>query len=524
MRRANEGTENETQRTGRSQKRSFSGRKLILPLAIVAVVLVVVIVAMMILPGMLSGEKFSLIDRAAMPVMFDDETIYFLAGGEKIDSRMDADSIVKWNASMDGNVVCFTVQEDEDEVMYILSDSNVYTVTENMTQFVMAESGKVVTYVLEEELYAYTVSKMTSEKIASDVESIQTISPDGKTVAYVDMDGITRVISGDNVMEMEEDVTVISVSDDGKYIYTIEENEDGETCLFLRNMKGVVGVVAVDVKYSTSNKNENDQTTTQATNTDAVLFYTNKDHSQLIFQAKGKSDYKWYAAEKKELNDEKHDLSGADLLVPVIPENAQTYTRDNLVILGVDSISDMVYSTAKADEEYVKLVYVDSKWNTSTLVSKVTNVQVGADGENVFYMKNDRLFSIAAEAGAQSAQLADGVALFKVTADGSGVYFVDEDDVLYYCKSNGTVKQIAETAESLYVAQDGYAFYTFEDSLYAAKGTGKVTTVVEDFTDGEIEVCADCTYYVMDEDDSLCIYVATSGTKFEKLGVLMEAE
>lgn len=534
-----------------SQKKSshFSGKKLVKPLAVVAAVLVVVILAVLVVSSFTSGGKFDMIDRTALPVIFDDETIYFLTDGGKIDSRLDAEGIKEWNASMDGNVAYFTAQEEEDVMVYVLAGENVYPVTENVDQILMAETGSALAYVLEEELYVYTVDKKTTEKVVSDVEKIVTISPDGKTLAYVGLDGFSYVINDGKVVEIGEDVTVISVSDGGKYIYTIEENEEGDTCLVLRNLKGVVGVVAVGVKDTQTatpgagnngnttgdnngttddgNKNEGgDQPSAQTTTTNVTipLFYTNKDHTQLIFQAQGRSGYKWYAVEKKELEDEKHDLSGADLLRPVMPAQAQSYTRGDLMILGMDSISDMVYSAADAEDESLKLVYINQKWETSTLVSKVTNVQVGEDGENVFYVKNARLFTISAEAGAQSLQVADDVKSFQVTSDGKGVYFVDEDDCLYYSKSSGSAKMVAEGVDALYITQDGYALFTFEDSLYGVKGTGKVETLVEDFTGGQVWIAAECTYYVVDEDDSMTVYAATRGVKFEKLGVLLEEE
>lgn len=511
----------------RTRTRKKAKSKTVLKIgAIAAGVLLVAALVVLVILNFPSGGGFETVDRVILPFTFDDETIYFLADGEKIDSRLDAEKIEDWNVSMDGTVAYFTVREEEDEMLYVLSGKDVLSVTENARQIIMSETGSAVAYVQEEELYIYRVDKMTTEKIASDVEQVCTISPDGKTIAYTGIDGQSYVYSDGKVVEMGEGVLVISLSDGGKYIYTVEENSEGDRCLCLHNLKGMIGIVAVGVKEKQPDQQPAPDTTpdeeAENVRADIPLFYTNKDHTQLIFQSRVKSGYKWYAVEKKGLEDDRHDLSGADILKPILSDNAQSYIRGNLMILGVDSVTDLVYSTADVDEENLKLVYLNDQWQTSTLVSKVNDVRIDEDGETIFYRKNDKLFSIAVEAGAQSRQLAEEVKSFQVRLDGKGLYYLDEYDILYYCKNGGQPQQVAEEVTTFYVTADGYVLYTDEYSLYSAKGADKQRTLVEDFRPGYVLAEADCTYYVANEDDSMTVYAANGGVKFQKLGVLLE--
>lgn len=522
----------EKTRQERTGRKPSSGKKLpVKALAavggVVLAILLIVIVAVN-LPGGGSGDYY-IADRTVLPVIFDDDTIYFLADGEKIDSRLDADEIIDWEPSMDGNVVYFSAKEGSDTMAYVLSGKSILTVTDNADQVLLSESGAALAYVQDEELYLYRVAKKTAEKLASDVEQIIAISPDGETVAYMSIDDVCYIQSGKNTLEMGEDITVISVSNEGKYIYTIEEDEEGRMCLNLYNMKGSVGVVATGVKDVQTVipvlPDEGQQGSTgekAALTVDVPLFYTNADHSQLIFQAEAKSGYKWYVTEKEGQEDNKHDLTAADLLKPVLPANVQTYTRGDLTVLGVDSLNDALYSTSNAKDESMKMVYVDKDWQTATLVSKVTEIQIDLTGELAYYMKNGSVYSVEVSAGAQPKTLADEVASYKVSSNGKGIYYMDDYGVLFYQKTDGQSKQVYEDVDEYYVNKDGYVLFTSEYGLYCAKGADSVQTLTEDFETGYVMVTADCTYYVVEEDDSLNIYAASSGMKFQKLGVLLD--
>lgn len=492
----------DTEKTEQNFFRSVSKKTWIMIAGITAAVLVLLVLIVVVSSNMSAGGKFDMMDREVIYKAFDDETIYFLTNGEKVDSRLDAEKLESWNTSMDGNVAYFTVKEGKDVVLYVLSGKDVLYVTENADQVMMTETGSAVAYIENEELYLYDVNKASAEKVATEVESLMTISPDGKTVAFMGLDDMTYLCNEGKLTEMTEETTVVSISNGGKYIYCIEMNEEDVPCLYLYNLKGNVGLVAEDV------------------NTENATFYTNKEHTQLIFQAMGRSDYKWYAVEKKELEDEKHDLSSTDLFAPVVPVGAQRYDRDGLIVLGVESLSGMAYSTADVDDETAKLVFVNSGWETSILVSKVTNIQINANGDKIYYMKSGRLFSIEAKARAQSNQLADDVVSYVITSDGKTVYYIDENEILYYQKGEKNL-ELSEDVQQLYVTHDGYALFVSEDSLYSADGS-KTSTVVDDFEAGYVITAADCTYYAVEEDASLTFYISANGLKFKDIGVLLE--
>lgn len=470
-------------------------------IALIAGGLALVVVLGIVISSLSSGGKFEMLDRELRPANFGDrDSLHFFVGGKKLDTKLDAESFNDWKTSMDGRVAWFTVDEEEEEVLYVLDGESILWVAENPQQITMSATGAALVYIADEELCLYTVNKKSSERIATDITDVLAISPDGKTVAYTGTDGLCYIYSDGKTMELAEDVAVLSVSDGGKYIYCIGQDEEGNACLYLYTTKGQQGLVATGVK----------------TGADAV-FYTNKDHSQLIFQAEGKSGYRWYAVEKNELEDSRHNLNSADAFEPLIPEDAQSYHSGSLMVLGVENLTDMVYCSSDEDDTSMKLIYVSSNWETSTLVSKVTEAQIGEDGKTIYYAKGSRLFSIEAKAGAQSKQLADKIERFTVTSDGQGVYYLNEEGVAFYQKGS-KVEQIGENVEELTVTADGCALFVSNGSLYSSDRGGKVKTVVEDFVNGSVEACADGTYYRVADGDSCTVYGASSGIKFEELG------
>lgn len=470
-------------------------------IALVVGCLALVVVLAIVISSFSAGGKFDMIDRELLPANFGDrDSLHFFVGGKKLDTKLDAEAFNDWKSSMNGQVAWFTVDEEEDEVLYVLDGENILWVAENPQQITMAETGAALVYIADEELCLYTVNKKSGEKIATDITDILAISPDGKTVAYTDAEGVCYIYSEGKTVSLDEDVTVLSVADGGKFIYCIGQDEENNTCLYLYTIKGQQGLVASGVN----------------TDEDAV-FYTNKDHSQLIFQAEGKSGYRWYAVEQNELEDSRHNLNSADIFEPLIPEGAQSYNSGSLTVLGVENMTDMVYCSHDEDDTSMKLIYVSSNWETSTLVSKVTEAQIGEDGKTIYYAKGSRLFSIEAKAGAQSKQLAEKVESYAVTPDGEGVYYLNEDGVAFYQKGN-KVEQIGENVEELTVTYEGYALFVSNGSLYCSEQGDKVKTVVEDFVDGYVEAAADGTYYRISDGEYYVVYGASSGIKFEKLG------
>lgn len=470
-------------------------------IALIAGGLALVVVLVILFSALSSGgSKFDMIDRELLLAdLGERDSLHFYVGGKMLDTRQDTEDFNDWQVSMDGQVAWFLVEEKKDEeVLYVLNDEDILYVVENPQQILMSETGTALAYIAEDELFLYTVDKKSSENIAADVTNIFAISPDGKTVAYTDADGLCYIYNDGKTAELMEEVTVLSVSDGGKYIYCISEDEEGADCLYLYNTKGQIGLVASGVCVENA------------------IFYTNKAHTQLIFQAEGKIGNRWYAVEKDELEENVHNLNSADNFKPLIPENAQICEEGSLRVLGVDSLTEMVYQSYDVDDATMKLVYVSNQWGTSTLVSKVTEAQIGATGEMIYYAKSDRLYSIEAVAGAQSTQLAADVQSFTVTSDGEGVYYLTEEGNAFYQKGSKAVK-IGEFVEELTVTYDGYALFVSEGALYSADRSDKVKTVVADFVGGSVEAAADGTYYRIVEDDICIVYGASSGIKFERL-------
>lgn len=497
-----------------AQNKKRVSKKLIAAIAGIgaALVVLVVVLALLMKGGSSSSSSFDKVKREILRCIFeDDEIVKFVYGGKKVDSRMDSEDTEdfrNWDPSMDGKSASITFREDEDNILYLYSGEKMLQIAENPQQYMMAQNGAAIAYLNEDdELYLYRTSKKGSEKITDDVQCIFALSPDGKSVAYADNDDTTYIYNDGKSRKLGDEVYVLTVSDGAKYIYGIAENEDDddELCLNLYNTKGLVGEVSDKIDYEAN-------------------FYTNAAHTQLIFQLESG---KWYAVEKK--GDRQSLGAAADYLEPLVPENTQTYTYNGsyarVWVLGVNSLSNLAYAFRDIGEGTAKISYINSEWSPSLLANKVSASpypQLNAKGTMLYFCKSDKLYCVEVKEGAETTQLAEEVKQF-VVDDNGAVYYIDEYDTLCYVKKGKEAKEIwDEDVDELYVTNDGTILFVSDDSLYtASKGSVKKKPVVEDFVEGWIYIAADCTYYVIGEDDEYLLYAATDGVKFEKVGTML---
>ena len=291
---------------------------------------------------------------------------------------------------------------------------------------------------------------------------------DAKTVykSYVYEDGeSTKVFDGGSI---------IAISDSGKYIYCSKTEEDtmGESSLYVTNLKG-------EKKKIASNFNN---------------FAVNADGTQVIFE----SEDKWYASVK---GDEKIRIEGVSSSVSSFaPLNGNESFKNNMFI-------------AYADGE-LAIYTVNGKWAAEKLAGGIDDLGISADGETIYYLKNDKLYILG-----EDEAIEDEVKRFVVTTDGAAVYFISEDDTLYYKKGTKDKKRIADDIATIRMTYDDYALFIDEDDvLYASNGGSAAKKLCEDVK--RVYTCIDYTYYYGDADssaDTVNVYIASKKTKFEKI-------
>jgi hypothetical protein len=386
-------------------------------------------------------------------------------------------------------------------------------------------TGEAALY-LDEEKTLYVVTEDGSKKVADEVNSLKGFSADGEKVAYMDADyasvihniknGDKKVFSEDStsgivfspngdllgytVIDTEsgaegEDAktvyksyvyedgestkvfdggSIIAISDSGKYIYCSKTEEDtmGESSLYVTNLKG-------EKKKIASNINN---------------FAVNADGTQVIFE----SEDKWYASVK---GDEKIRIEGVSSSVSSFaPLNGNESFKNNTFI-------------AYADGE-LAIYTVNGKWSAEKLAGGIDDLRISVDGETIYYLKNDKLYILG-----EDEAIEDEVKTFVLTTDGAAVYFISEDDTLYYKKGTKDKKRIADDIATIRMTYDDYALFIDEDDvLYASNGGSAAKKLCEDVK--RVYTCIDYTYYYGDADssaDTVNVYIASKKTKFEKI-------
>lgn len=449
---------------------------------------VILLAAVLLVRGLLSGDT-SAAGRTVQPVIMDDGTLYFLTGGTLIDSHLDATQVDDWAVSMDGEVACFRLNEGNSTVVYLLHGKDVYWVAQDPRQVMLSQSGQTLAYLLDGELYLYDLDKKTAQKQLEDVAAITALSPDGRTVAYTDSAGLSHLLVSGKQTELGSGLQILSVCNGGKYAYVLEGDS-----LYLYSQKGREGLVSAGVDLS-------------------APIYTNETHDQLIFRAAAKSGQRWYAVGKRELEENRHDLSTAEVLEPVLAQGTPCVENPRLTALGCKSLTGLLYCGTQIGQDGGRLMYVGKDWATSTLVSNAQDVALSTDGTLVFYRKGDRVFCAEAKAGAQSDQIAQDAAKLIIAPDGKGVYYLDAAGTLYYCKRGAEAVSLLDKVQQLDVTHDGYALAQTADGLYACKRSGQTTQLATQAD--RVQVLANGTYYCADS----LLYGAAKGIKMKELGV-----
>ncbi len=387
-------------------------------------------------------------------------------------------------------------------------------------------SGEAAFY-LDEEKTLYVVTEDGSKKVADEVTGLKGFSKDGENIVYADADYasvIHNVKSGDKKVFMDfavdgvvfssdnetfgyyvydvdsddegenlesvircyvyadgeskkvfEGGNIIAISDNGKYIYCLKTDEETSTKeLYVTNLKGEKTKIAADV-------------TTQ---------FTNDDCTQVVFR----SDNKWYASVK---GGEKIRIEGISSSVSTLYPIAEIY----------DDFRDLMFVGVSDDFE-ISVYKLNSKWTAEKLAGGIEDIGVSDDGETIYYLKNEKLYILG-----EDEAIEDEVKSFAVTHDGSAVYFISEDDTLYFKKGTKDKKRVADDIIKVYITHDDYALFADEDAtLYSSDNGGAPKALCDDVK--RVYTFLDYTYYYGDLDsstDTVNVYIASKKTKFEKI-------
>ena len=453
-------------------------KKLIIPAAAVAAVLVLVILVSII--GSIGGGAVTA-KTSYYALEVDGE--YMLLRDDKIIEEGLEDLYI-YTSSMDGSVA---VYECDDELFVIRNGKSVSITDEYYEMALSVNGASLLVTDYDDVLTIYNTKNGEGTEIAEGVEWF-CVSPDGKSVVYLvydDGDYITYLYKGKDSIELGEDLIPIAVSNGAKVIYCIDDSK-GSLCTV--DAKGNTEKIANDVYDDT--------------------FYMNEDHTQMIFRADGK----WYATVK---GGEKIKLTSDYDFFILTYQYTTSFVNDDL---------DMTtYPTADLRNCFVWLdddvVWMNNKWELTKAAKDVDEAYVSADGKTLVYLKdNGKLQKVTNKKLEKPVELAEDVWSFMTTSDCSKVYYINEDDELYFQKGTGKAKKIADDVDGGIVTIGDICLFSSDEELYSSKNGGKKVKISDDIYD--IAMTGTAIYLWTDYDDGEFTFsVLTKGAKFKELDI-----
>lgn len=455
-------------------------------IAVVAAILTIII-AIVIISVASHKDAFDLPNNTISVMYSSEENAYVVVENDKVLDFQIQTNNVSTQTSLDGKIALLLTSEGS---LYMVKNSKVFEIDSDIDTALLSVQGKGIVYVNNsDELTLYSVEKEKATMRTIDVESDSiAISPDGETVAYIDLnDGNSYVSNSKKRTSIGYDLNPISVSNSGKYIYCYDAYEE---YLYVSNAKGDKEKLA-DVSEET--------------------FFLNNDHTQIMFC----DDDVWYIVEG---DSDKARVSSEKMLYLIAPEASIIIANDisdmSVVTYPTHSFANHYYCYYDSSEG---LVYLNKKYKVERIAEYVSdsNVQIDNSGETLYYIDYDEDCLMMLNSGKKAKTVAEDVYSFEITPDGKGVYYKDDSYSLWYQKGTGKAKEITDEVDIYYVTNDGIVLYLTDYSdtgvLYSSKNGGSSEHIADDVK--EVNVTSTATYYYTDTS----IYACKKGINFEIL-------
>jgi len=455
--------------------------------------LLALIVLIIVLASVTKSEKYQQQKGLVLLDSFD-EIVYIIPVGK---DKVEIDGYFSdYYWSLDGTKAAVLITDSSgDSSLYLVTDK-VQKIAEDVYDFWYSSDGGTVVYAKEfvsrdttSELWVYSGGKST--KIADNLYSTSgsgyvAVSPNGKTVAYTAYDGTDKiaVVWTGKVKEIGKDIYPIAVADGAKYFYYVKSGT-------LYAVKGTNTENKVKLAESYSG------------------LYFNSDLTQIIFN----SDSKGYISVKA---GEKTALSGSvtGLLLPSGTAQWNGYSYKRYYIFGVKTFADTYY---RNDSSSYSVIHITKKLETETIVRNASSASLASDGKTIVYLYGDSIRKInGSKAGLEYVTLVSGdVYSFRMTPNGKAVFFLTDDDELYYLKVSGKPARISEDVYSYALYNDKCFYFNDDGELFSSTG-GKSTKISG--IEGDYGYISANSFYVacsVSDGNNYAVYFSDDGKKFD---------
>jgi len=411
--------------------------------------LVIIIAAIIFLPMIFGSGSSGVTDSI---IMFGDKDEIVISGNNNNKFSIFGE-YRQSQSSIDFSKVAVLTDYDYTNggVLWFVTTSKAVKVADDVLAFKISDTGKGIVYLTDHDsrnneatLFLYDTSRGNATKIAEDAMYVGDgqmngvcISPDGKSVAYIsDYDPSDDSVNGYMKIgnrapeKVGSNMYAIAISDGGRHMYYVKQSNEG--------------VVSLHVK---SGRNENRLISDVSS---SITLRLNKDYSQAVFNHDGRAYITKNGGERDRFYSQ---TVSSFLLPPGTPWGQHSGSgRINVTVYGLRSLTPAVIMTSDG------LVRIDNKYESNKIASSYDYMHyasISANGKTLLFITNNgHLASIdPTRSSAERKEVGRNVDQYVASADAKTIYFVNEDDELYFVRGNGSPTKVADDVDGPLVMQ-----------------------------------------------------------------------
>lgn len=428
-------------------------------------------------------------------VMVEDGEVFVIYDAKKAKGTgLEAEGIDHTQTSMDGSILVLLTDEG---TLAFVKGNKLTKIAEEVTGFIISVDGTGVAYVVENDdsdtLMLYNVKNKKAKKVTDWLSDDNiALSPNGDSVAYYqqkedDEDQTLMFFKGSKSTKVtSSEVTLLGMSNNGKLIYVMGEDDEGISYLYRYNTKGDRNKIGkCDVPY----------------------VYFNEDHTQIGYYQTD-DGYKTYIS----TNGKEGKKIASAIAAPMMPRSVEPFDGGYTATIPTDELYNKVY-TCTGEKDSIWFIRKNAD-RSQKLVGSTRRATISEDCKLVYYIDDGELKVLTVKKGDNAADkakvLAEDVDSYIVTSNGKKLYYTADEGL--YCinaKTGKGKKTIAndDVKSQLYINDKDVVYYMMDGDAYATKNGAKGKKVVTDAT--SITSTANGIVYIKNDD----AIFATKGAK-----------
>lgn len=410
--------------------------------------------------------------KHTMDVFVEDGEVYISVDAKKVKGTgLESEGLDQVQTNIDGTILVLLTDEGE---LAFVKGTKLTKVAEEVVGFFMSADGTGIAYGVENEdgttLMLYNTKNKKSVKVTDYLaEESLAIAPNGDSLVYFEMkeddeEPTMMYFKGKKSTKVTSaEVTVLGMSNNGKYIYCIGQDDEGESYLYSYNTKGDRNKLG-KCGYSVA--------------------YFNEDHTQIAFFSTD-DGYKTYISTKGK---EGKKISSS-MAFPMLPSNVSVFSNRSTSTVPTDDLYNKVYQCQSDKGESIWFIRKNAD-RSEKLVGNVSKATLSQDAKYVFYVDDGELKVLTVKKGDNAADkaktLAEDIDSYVVTSNSKKLYYTSDGALYCVNAQNGKGKKtVANDDVESYLAINGkdVVYYIMDGDCYATKNGSKGKKVVSDADD-----------------------------------------